>query len=126
MNEQWNIPSQKPISADKEANQWAMFIHFALFAGYLAPLIGLILPMILWQIKKDQYPFVNVHGKIVANWIISLLIYGAICAVLFLVAVGIIGFILLGLLSCIFPIIGGIKANQGEVWEYPLSLKFIR
>jgi uncharacterized protein len=36
------------------------------------------------------------------------------------------GFVILGVLSVIFPIIGGIKANQGEVWEYPLSFKFIR
>jgi uncharacterized Tic20 family protein len=90
------------------------------------PLAGLILPIILWQIKKDQYPFVDVHGKIVVNWIISLLIYLAISAVLIFLVIGFIGFVLLGALSIIFPIIGGIKANQGEIWEYPLTIKFIR
>ena len=24
------------------------------------------------------------------------------------------------------PIIGGIEANSGELWEYPMTIKFIR
>lgn len=126
MNDPWNTPSHKPISGNKDANQWAMFVHFSLFAGYLVPLAGLVLPIILWQIKKDQYPFVDVHGKIVVNWIISLIIYAAICAVLVFFVIGLIGFAILGALSIIFPIVGGIKANQGEAWEYPLTIKLIR
>lgn len=126
MNESWHSQSPRPVSGNREANQWAMFVHFSLFAGYLVPLAGLILPVILWQIKKDQYPFVDVHGKIVVNWIISLVIYSAVCAVLIFALVGIAGFALLFVLTIIFPIIGGIKANQGEVWEYPLTIKFFR
>ena len=116
----------RPISGNQDANQWAMFIHFSLFAGYLVPLAGLVLPIILWQIKKDQYPFVDIHGKIVTNWIISLIIYSVVCAILFFLVIGIFGFIILGALTIIFPIVGGIKANQGEVWEYPLVIRFIR
>ena len=126
MNDQWASQPPKPVSGNKDANQWAMFVHFSLFAGYLLPLAGLLLPIILWQIKKDQYPFVDIHGKIVVNWIISLIIYAAICAVLLFIVIGILGFAILGALTIIFPIIGGIKANQGEVWEYPLTIKFIR
>jgi hypothetical protein len=126
MNDRWGAQSLKIVSGNKEANQWAMFVHFSLFAGYLLPLAGLVLPIILWQIKKDQYPFVDVHGKIVVNWIISLVIYAAVCAILVFVVIGIIGFILLGVLTIIFPIIGGIKANQGEIWEYPMTIKFLR
>jgi len=25
-----------------------------------------------------------------------------------------------------FPIVGGIKANNGEVWRYPLSIQFFK
>ena len=34
--------------------------------------------------------------------------------------------IIIGLRSVIFPIVGGIKANDGEVWKYPLSIRFLR
>ena len=33
-------------------------------------------------------------------------------------------YVFLGLLCLIFPIIGAIKANDGEVWPYPLSIRF--
>ncbi|RZK21231.1 MAG: DUF4870 domain-containing protein, partial [Hymenobacter sp.] len=31
---------------------------------------------------------------------------------------------LLGLLALIFPIIGAIKANEGVLWNYPLTFRF--
>ena len=30
------------------------------------------------------------------------------------------------ILNIVFPIIGGIKANDGELWEYPLTIKFLK
>jgi uncharacterized Tic20 family protein len=35
------------------------------------------------------------------------------------------GFIALGIISIIFPIINAIKASRGEVLTYPLCLNFI-
>ncbi len=35
-------------------------------------------------------------------------------------------FMVLGVLAVVFPIIAGIKANNGEVWKYPLSINFIK
>jgi uncharacterized Tic20 family protein len=42
------------------------------------------------------------------------------------VIVGILGVIAVGIMSVVFPIIGGIKANNGELWEYPLTIKFLK
>jgi uncharacterized Tic20 family protein len=30
------------------------------------------------------------------------------------------------IIGIVFPIIGGIKANNGEVWKYPLSIPFFK
>jgi uncharacterized Tic20 family protein len=65
-----------------------------------------------------------VHGKIVANWIISLLIYFPACVVASVILIGIPALIALLIVAVIFPIIGGIKASNGEVWKYPLSIQF--
>ncbi|MDE0839592.1 MAG: DUF4870 domain-containing protein [Kiritimatiellae bacterium] len=111
---------------EKATNTWAMFLHFSLLAGGLIPGAGLIVPIILWQLKKNEMPIIDEHGKIVVNWIISLVIYGVVCLILTLALVGIFGFIALGLMSVIYAIVGGIKANNGEVWNYPGSLKLIK
>ena len=56
----------------------------------------------------------------------SMLIYVAVSSVLVIVMIG---FPLLGILGPIaiaFPVIAGIKANNGEVWKYPLSIPFLK
>lgn len=105
--------------------QWAMFLHFSLLAGFVVPLGGLIIPIVIWQLKKDS-PEINAHGKQVVNWMISGVIYTAICIVLMLVIVGLPLLFILGVLAIVFPIIGGIKANNGELWKYPLTIRFLK
>jgi len=60
------------------------------------------------------------------NWVISLFIYSAICGVLVFVVIGIIGLGILALMNLAFAIIAAVKANDGEVWTYPLSIKFFK
>ena len=107
------------LERDRETNQWAMLLHFSILAGWVIPIAGLIVPILLWQIKKDELPGIVPHAHIVLNWIVTSLVYAVICFVLTLVLIGVLGFFALGLATIIFAIIGGIKANNGEVWEYP-------
>ena len=109
---------------DAESRMWAMVLHFSVFAGYVVPLAGLIAPIIIWQIKKDQLPEIDAHGKIVMNAIISYIIYGFVSVLLVFVIIGIPLLVALGVVAIVFPIIGGIKANNGELWPYPLTIKF--
>ena len=118
--------TEQPVTKyERDVRQWSMFIHFSLLAGFAVPGAGLILPVVLWQIKKDEFPEVDVHGKLVVNWIISLLIYSVICFLLCFLFIGFFLLPLLAIASVIFAIVGGIKANNGEVWEYPLNIKFL-
>ena len=109
-----------------DAKQWAMLLHFSLLAGFVVPFAGLIAPIIIWQLKKTEFPEVDAHGKVVVNWMISGIIYGAVCFLLSFILIGIPLLIVLGALAVIFPIIGGIKANNGELWKYPLSIPFLK
>ena len=123
-------PPAKPIviddsTFDLKTRQWAMFLHLSLLAGFIVPILGLVAPILIWQLKKAEFPALDVHGKIVMNWIISSISYAVISAILILVLIGIPLLIGLGVLCIIFPIIGGIKANNGEVWRYPLSIEFL-
>jgi uncharacterized Tic20 family protein len=112
---------------EQQARQWAMFLHLSQLLGFtVLPLLGLVAPIIIWQIKKEQYPSIDVHGKAVVNWIISELIYGAIAFVLVFAVIGIPVLAILGMLGLVFPIIGGIKANNGELWHYPMSITIVK
>ncbi len=111
---------------DEDVRMWAMFLHLSLLAGFIVPFAGLIAPIVIWQIKKTEMPEIDVHGKIVVNWILSALIYGIVSFFLIFLVIGIPMLAALAILSIVFPIIGGIKANNGEVWKYPLSIPFLK
>lgn len=59
--------SNSPSLSIKE---WCMFIHLSQFCGYFIPLAGFIVPIILWQVKKEESILIDIHGKIVVNWIL--------------------------------------------------------
>ncbi|HSV72410.1 MAG TPA: DUF4870 domain-containing protein [Chthonomonadales bacterium] len=103
---------------------WAMLLHLSQFAGYVVPLAGFIAPIVIWQVKKNEMPELDAHGKNVANWLISAMIYTIGCAILTLVLIGIPLLFALAACAIAFPIIGAIKANSGETWKYPLTIPF--
>ena len=109
-----------------DVKQWTMFIHLSQLLSFLIPFAGLIVPIVLWQTKKEESEEIDRHGKIVANWIISAVIYGIGGTLLSFILIGIPILIALGIVCIVFPIIGGIKANNGEEWQYPISLKLIK
>jgi uncharacterized protein len=113
-------------SVSTDVNTWAMLIHVSQFCGYLLPVLGWIVPVILWLIKKDESAYIDAHGKIVLNWIISELIYLIVSFLLVFVVIGIPLLIGLGIIGIVFPIIGAIKANEGECWAYPMSIAFLK
>lgn len=110
------------ISSDE--NMWAMFIHLSQFCSFILPLSGLIVPIVLWQVKKNESAVIDKHGRIVANWIATAFIFGIVFSLLAFIVIGIPLLFALAVVGIVFPIIGGVKANNGEVWPYPLSIKF--
>ncbi len=123
----YNMQFQPPMSLQTpEQKQMGMFLHLSQLLNIVLPPAGIVVPIILWQIKKDEMPALDAHGKMVVNWLISSLIYFVVSLVLIIVLIGILGLIALGIMSVVFPIIGGIKANNGELWEYPLTIKFLK
>jgi uncharacterized protein len=109
-----------------EEKQMGMFLHLSQLASLLVPVAGIVLPIVLWQTQKDKMPGLDVHGKMVANWMISSLIYAVVSVVLMFVLVGFLTILALVIMGIVFPIIGAVKANNGELWEYPLTIKFLK
>jgi uncharacterized Tic20 family protein len=109
-----------------EEKQMGMFIHLSrLLDAFIFP-IGAIVTIVLWQTQKDKMPALDAHGKAATNWMISSLIYSFISFALMFVLVGFLLFPVVWVLMIVFPIIAGIKANNGELWEYPLTIKFLK
>lgn len=121
-----NTPPETPSTGSSETNTWAMVLHLSMLSGLIVPLAGLVVPIVIYVLKKDTMPELVPHGHVVFNWMISAVIYAIVGAILSIILIGIPILIALGILSLIFPIIGGIKASDGIVWPYPLSIKVFK
>lgn len=125
MNNQMQYQQQMSLQTP-EQRQMGMFIHLSLLAYAFVFPVGAIAPILLWQLNKDKMPALEAHGKMATNFMISLAIYFAVSFVLAFVLIGFLGFLVFGLMALIFPIVGAVKANNGELWEYPLTIKFLK
>ena len=117
-------PNQVVVSTQMDEKTWAILLHLSQFCGFLIPLAGLVVPIVLWQVKKNESQLIDQHGRIVANWLITAFIAGIVFFMLSFLLIGIPLLILLGVLCIVFPIVGAIKANDGIAWPYPGSYRF--
>jgi uncharacterized Tic20 family protein len=109
-----------------EERQMGMFLHLSQLANVVLFPVGIVVPIVIWQTQKDKMPALDAHGKMVANWMISVTIYGFVSILLMFVLIGFLTIIAVAILGIVFPIIGGIKANNGELWQYPMTIKFLK
>lgn len=118
---------QTGAEVSKDARMWAMICHLAGLAGIVIPAVGNIVgPLIIWQIKKDEFPFVDGQGKEAVNFQISMTIYGLICIPLFFVCIGPFLLAAVGIVDLVFLLIAAVKANNGQHYRYPLTIRFIK
>jgi hypothetical protein len=128
--------SPSPVSPNPEsqARTWNMLCHLSALAACIGIPFGNILgPLLVWQIKKNEFPSVDIHGKAALNFQITVTLavfVGAAAA--FVLAFFCVGWLLfplvmlIGLAGMIFAIIAGIKANNGEEYKYPWSIEFVK
>jgi hypothetical protein len=115
----------EPAQLSSEERNWGMFCHLSALAGFIIPFGNIIGPLIIWLVKRDQFPFVNDQGKESLNFQISILIYIAVSAVLALLLIGFLLMAAVGVFCLIMVIMASIKANEGVAYRYPLCIRFI-
>ena len=110
--------------ADAEARKWGVLLHLSLLAGSLVPLAGYVAPVVIWQLKKSEVHGLDAHGRAAANWMVSQVLYLVLAYLSCLVLIGFPMLWALAVVGVLFPIVAAIRAWEGIVWRYPLSLPF--
>ena len=104
-----------------------MLCHAGGLAGYSGfPFANIFLPLVFWLIKRKEDPFIDEAGKEAVNFQISLTIYTIVSALLILLVIGFALIVIVLLIGLILTIVAAVKANDGESYRYPLTIRFIR
>jgi len=116
-----------PAAAGVSENTMGMLTHLASLSAFIGVPAGNILgPLLVWVIKKDTMPFVDRCGKEAINYGISMTIYLMVAGLMCFVLIGFLLFPVVLLLMLIFPIIAALKANEGQEYVYPLTIRFVK
>ena len=136
---QWTQQAQAPqatappaVVADASARQWAMFAHLsALLAAFLGGLTFLG-TLIIYLVKRNEHPFIADQAREALNFNLSVLIYsialGIVSFILTLILIGLLLFLLfipLAIAWIVLTIMAGVKANNGEAYRYPLTIRMV-
>lgn len=127
-----------PLSAQDRL--WGMMCHLSALTGLLSYIhfktivpLSVIVPLIIWLLKKDTVPYVDKNGRESLNFQISCLIYYFVFSfVIFFLKFIFIGFFLgfviypsLFFFWLILTIIAAIKTHDGHPFTYPLCIRFL-
>ncbi|MCU0771433.1 MAG: DUF4870 domain-containing protein [Verrucomicrobia bacterium] len=126
-------PPMPPPPSQGDVRTWCMACHLSALAGLIIPFGSLLGPLLVWQIKKNQIPAVELHGKASLNFQLTVAILTVIAGLLaFALSFVCIGFILIPVVAVlpiagmVLAVIAGIKANNGEDYRYPYVWELIK
>jgi uncharacterized protein len=117
-------PGGQPLPPDQE-RLWAMLAHLLSFvAAYIA--LGFIAPLVVLVVFGPRSAFVRAHAVESLNFNLSWLLYAFVGVILIILGIGILILLALGIAYVVLVIVASVRANSGQFFRYPLTIRFIR
>jgi uncharacterized protein len=139
MNMSEALPPVQPAGypASSSTRSWEVLCHLSSLVALLGIPFGNVLgPLVIWLVKRDASPGVDAHGKESLNfhlswslyWVVATAVVGFLCFLLIgflLIPFLIVGYIVGIVAMLALSIIASIKAGNGELYRYPLTIRFL-
>jgi len=108
--------------ATNDEKTWALIAHFGgIVVGFIAPLVAMLA-------KGNESPTVRAHSVEALNFQITWGIATIIASILAVCSFGILFFLPIAtwIVIIVFSILGGMKANEGILYHYPMSIRMVK
>ena len=116
------------MEISNEEKNWAIFSHIGIFLGLIVPFGNILVPFIIWLMKREESDFVEVHSRESFNFQLSITIYFILLIFLFIIFTLI--SLPLSIILFIFVLISVIKASisasSKEKYKYSFKINFVR
>ncbi len=111
-----------PKTNDKDDKMWGILLHLSIFVFSIwGPLIGYLITK-----DKDDRQIINTHAKEALNFHITFMIAVVICGMLSVILIGFLLLPVVAIGAMILAIKAALRANEGELYEYPFCLRFVK
>ncbi|ATG51856.1 hypothetical protein CFK38_10220 [Brachybacterium vulturis] len=123
--------------SQSDSRLWATIAQAAVAVGHVVSwgFLGWVGPLVVYLMYKDRDRFVRFHSAEALNGAIAVfaaqIVLTIVITILTIFTFGIatILYPLVGLpalVQLVFSIIGAVKANRGEYWNYPVNLRLVK
>ena len=117
-------PAAGGLTSDEK--NMGMLAHLLVFSGYIVPFGNIIGPLVIFLTKKDESSYIRHHALEALNFQISMMIYFIVSAILCIVLIGLPLLIAALIIDLVCTIIAAVKASSGELYSYPMCIRFVK
>jgi uncharacterized Tic20 family protein len=112
-------PDRPPTGSDKI---WAMLSHLSFFFGILI----VIMPLVVYLAMRRESEYAASNAKEALNFHLSYLIYTLCALPLIWLLIGIPLMAVLTVGALVLTVIAAVKASDGGVYRYPLTIRLVK
>lgn len=99
----------------------AAIAHFSSFVG-----AGLLAPIVIYFLKRDESEYVAHHAREAINFHLTVILAIVVSIPLMVVfGLGILAMVVVALGSLVLGVVAGVRALDGNWYEYPASIRFL-
>ena len=108
-------------------NNMLVATHLCQLLTFVSGFGGLVVPLILWLTQKDKVASMDIQGKQIVNFQLSIIVYCilSIPLVLFF-GLGLLVLFAVGTLSFLLPIVNAVKVSNNQQPVYFMNITFIK
>lgn len=114
----YSSAAAQPLSPADEKT-WSILTHVGgIFFSFIPALIT-------YLVFRDRGPFVRHHTATALNFQLTMVIASIVSTFLIIIFIGVLLLIAVSIVIIVFSIIAAVTANRGELYTYPLAIKFV-
>lgn len=105
---------------------WVLGAHIGTLLGYTIVLGSFLIPLFVWMSKKEESEVIAAHAKASLNFQISMALYTIVAGLSIFILIGIPFLIIIPIVNLVCVILATIEADKGKLYNYPLSITFVK
>lgn len=112
----------------EQERRWATLTHVGVGAATVlsAGTLGFFAALGVYLLHRDRGPFIRHNAANAMNIQLNMLLWAVIGVVLMLVLVGFVVLALVPVVGVVLHVVAAVKADRGEWWYPPMTIRFIR
>ena len=108
-------------------NNLLVATHLCQLLTYISGFGGLVVPLVLWLTQQDKVASMDIQGKQIVNFQLSIIVYCIISIPLVLFfGLGLLVLFAVGTLSFLLPIVNAVKVSNNQQPVYFMNITFIK